>query len=73
MHGINGISITGRGRPASVDVDLLKIQDMHNTSSGGVAAPAVTNVNAAAAAAAAAQIARRNISAASGIYICDYN
>lgn len=30
---MNGISITGRGRPASVDVDLFNtLQDIHNNT-----------------------------------------
>lgn len=33
IHGLNGISITGRGRPASVDVDTFNstLQDMQNS------------------------------------------
>lgn len=47
---MNGIS--GRGRPASVDVDLLNsLQDMHNNTV--CAAPTAANTN--------TQIMRRNI------------
>lgn len=50
LHGMNGISITGRGRPASVDVDLFNtLQDMHNST---VCNP-TTNT--------ATQIVRRNV------------
>lgn len=50
---MNGISITGRGRPASVDVDLFNtLQDMHNNT---VCNATTTNVNT------PTQIMRRNV------------
>uniref|UniRef100_A0A1A9V1N8 DEUBAD domain-containing protein n=1 Tax=Glossina austeni TaxID=7395 RepID=A0A1A9V1N8_GLOAU len=55
IHGLNGISITGRGRPASVDVDTFNstLQDMQNSLQ-------VNNPN--------TQIVRRNLPAGN-IYI----
>lgn len=58
---MNGISITGRGRPASVDVDLFNtLHDMHNNT---VCNPttAATTAAAAVAANATTQIVRRNV------------
>lgn len=56
LHGMNGISITGRGRPASVDVDLFNtLQDMHNNTVCNPPTPTATNATT------TTQILRRNM------------